>query len=49
MNRATLLLLSLATSPALAHHGVASLGVASLEGPGAPVETSSAATLSILL
>lgn len=27
------------------HHGVASLGVASLEGPGAPIETSSSATL----
>ena len=31
--------------PAAAHHGVASLGVAGLEGPGAPVETSSSATL----
>jgi hypothetical protein len=30
---------------AVAHHGVASLGVAGLEGPGAPVETSSSATL----
>jgi hypothetical protein len=30
---------------AAAHHGVASLGVAGLEGPGAPVETSSSATL----
>jgi hypothetical protein len=28
-----------------AHHGVASLGVAGLQGPGAPVETSSSATL----
>ncbi|MEF3191614.1 MAG: transporter [Campylobacterales bacterium] len=28
-----------------AHHGVASLGPASLEGPGAPVETSTSATL----
>jgi hypothetical protein len=27
------------------HHGVASLGVAGLEGPGAPIETSSSATL----
>ena len=33
------------TAPALAHHGVASLGAAALEGPGAPVETSSSATL----
>lgn len=34
-------------SPAIvsAHHGVASLGVAGLEGPGAPIETSSSATL----
>ena len=32
-------------SPALAHHGVASLGVAGLEGPGAPVETSTSTTL----
>jgi hypothetical protein len=30
---------------AAAHHGVASLGAAGLEGPGAPVETSSSATL----
>ena len=36
---------SLASVPALAHHGVASLGAAGLEGPGAPVETSSSATL----
>lgn len=36
---------SLAGVPALAHHGVASLGAAGLEGPGAPVETSSSATL----
>lgn len=28
-----------------AHHGVASLGAAGLEGPGAPVETSTSATL----
>ncbi len=28
-----------------AHHGVASLGVAGLEGPGAPIETSTSATL----
>ncbi len=30
---------------AAAHHGVASLGAAGLEGPGAPIETSSSATL----
>ena len=29
----------------LAHHGVASLGVAGLHGPGAPLETSTSATL----
>ena len=40
-----LLLLALTAPPALAHHGVASLGAAGLEGPGAPVETSSSATL----
>ncbi|WP_200763028.1 transporter [Nitrosophilus alvini] len=33
------------TSSLFAHHGVASLGVAGLEGPGAPVETTSSATL----
>jgi Putative MetA-pathway of phenol degradation len=39
--------LVLALTPALAaaHHGVASLGAAGLEGPGAPVVTSSAAPL----
>lgn len=31
--------------PLLAHHGVASLGVAGLLGPGAPVESSTSATL----
>ncbi|RMD82175.1 MAG: transporter [Candidatus Dadabacteria bacterium] len=30
---------------AFAHHGVAALGAAGLEGPGAPIETSSSATL----
>ncbi len=30
---------------AFGHHGVASLGIAGLEGPGAPIETSSSATL----
>ncbi len=33
------------SGPALAHHGVASLGAAGLEGPGAPIETSSSSTL----
>lgn len=45
MNTRLLAALTLVTTPALAHHGVASLGTASLEGPGAPVETSSSATL----
>lgn len=31
--------------PALAHHGVAGVGAASLEGPGAPVESASSAVL----
>lgn len=37
--------LAIAAAPVAAHHGVASLGVAGLEGPGAPVESSSSATL----
>ena len=37
--------LAVAALPASAHHGVAGLGAASLEGPGAPVEQSSSATL----
>ncbi len=47
MNRPipALLLIALTPLSALAHHGVASLGTAGLEGPGAPVETSSSATL----
>ena len=39
------LALALAPTLAVAHHGVASLGAAGLEGPGAPVVTSSAAPL----
>ncbi|MFH1679614.1 MAG: transporter [Candidatus Eisenbacteria bacterium] len=39
------IVLLLAASAAAAHHGVVSLGVAGLEGPGAPIETSSSATL----
>jgi hypothetical protein len=35
----------LAPSVVFAHHGVASLGVAGLHGPGAPLETSTSATL----
>ncbi len=41
----TALASALAAPAALAHHGVASLGAAALEGPGAPIETSSSATL----
>ncbi len=46
-NRRIALALVLAGTPILAsaHHGVASLGAAGLEGPGAPVVTSSAAPL----
>jgi hypothetical protein len=40
-----LALLMIAPLPAVAHHGVASLGAAGLEGPGAPIETSSSSTL----
>ena len=39
------LTLALLSSAAQAHHGVATLGAIGLEGPGAPVETSSSATL----
>jgi hypothetical protein len=40
-----ILALALASPVAVAHHGVASMGAAGLEGPGAPIETSSSATL----
>ena len=39
------LLLLLTPSAAAAHHGVAALGAAGLEGPGAPLETSTSLTL----
>ncbi len=39
------LLLLLTPSTALAHHGVATLGAGGLEGPGAPLETSTSMTL----
>lgn len=42
---ATGVALALAALPATAHHGVAGLGAASLDGPGAPIEQSSSATL----
>lgn len=45
MKRLALLPLLALTLPAQAHHGVATLGAVGLEGPGAPVETSSSATL----
>jgi hypothetical protein len=41
---ASLLMLAV-TSPAWAHHGVAGIGAAALEGPGAPVESASSAVL----
>ena len=45
MRHALAALLALATIPALAHHGVAGVGAAALEGPGAPVESASSAVL----
>jgi hypothetical protein len=42
-----LLAMVLFGAPAAAHHGVASLGVAGLEGPGAPVESSNSVTLPV--
>lgn len=44
---ACLLFLLLAAAPAAAHHGVASVGVAGVEGPGAPLETSSSQPLPV--
>ncbi len=35
----------LCAAPAMAHHGVAGVGAAALEGPGAPVESASSAVL----
>ena len=43
--RSCVLLLLLAPSAAVAHHGVAALGAAGLEGPGSPLETSTSLTL----
>jgi hypothetical protein len=45
LGRLFVLLSLLLPAAARAHHGVASLGTAGLEGPGAPLETSSSATL----
>ncbi len=44
MKKVSLFTLALTTA-AFAHHGVASLSIAGLEGPGAPLETTSTATL----
>lgn len=45
MKGMTALCLVLASPAALAHHGVAGVGAASLEGPGAPIESATSATL----
>lgn len=44
---AVLLAPTLAALPAHAHHGVAGVGAAALEGPGAPVESASSAVLPV--
>lgn len=44
---AVLLAPTLAALPARAHHGVAGVGAAALEGPGAPVESASSAMLPV--
>lgn len=43
----TVCIVSILAAPAIAHHGVASLGVAGLEGPGSPVESSNSVTLPV--
>ena len=43
----TAFIVSVLAVPAMAHHGVASLGVAGLEGPGSPIETSNSVTLPV--
>lgn len=45
MTRLFIALACLSSLPAFAHHGVAGVGAAALEGPGAPIESSSSATL----
>ncbi|MCQ3923810.1 MAG: transporter [Rhodocyclaceae bacterium] len=45
MKKRLALVCSLAAAPALAHHGVAGVGAAALEGPGAPVESATSAVL----
>lgn len=45
MKRLTFTFLSLVSPLVMAHHGVAGVGAASLEGPGAPIESATSATL----
>jgi len=45
MKKLMLIGLAFAAPAVLAHHGVAGVGAASLEGPGAPVESATSATL----
>lgn len=45
MKKYLLVCLAFASSGAFAHHGVAGVGAASLEGPGAPIESATSATL----
>lgn len=45
MKKFLLALWPLVSAPALGHHGVAGVGAAALEGPGAPVESASSAVL----
>jgi hypothetical protein len=41
------LILAASVTPAAAHHGVAGLGAAGLQGPGAPIEAATSATLPV--
>ena len=45
MKLASILALSLITLPVAAHHGVAGIGVAGLNGPGAPIESAASTVL----
>jgi len=45
MKKTAFAILAFAPLLALAHHGVAGVGAASLEGPGAPIESATSATL----
>ena len=42
-----LLVLATCLAPVAAHHGVAGLGAAGLQGPGAPIEAATSATLPV--